>query len=240
MWRRDMARAVGNRVVSARQGAGLTQAELVRAVQHIGLRYQQSELSRLERGMVSAAQYSNARLLTAIAAAAGADPLWLIFGVTSALAQEVTADDIGKAGLPASHLPQPPVGSAVASESKVVPPITPIGAVGIWEWDRERGLAYWSGATNDLFGVEDDARAFTLDEVLLGIYPDDQQLFAYVTDTYLKQGRPYIFQARLVRPNCEVRRFQSRGVPYPDEPGRTGRMVGTIQDITDDALEIAV
>jgi transcriptional regulator with XRE-family HTH domain len=80
MWSREQARAVGVRVRHVREAAGISQSELARRIGEVGVRRRQGELSRLERGLASEAEYTSAVLLGAIARVTGADEQWLMTG----------------------------------------------------------------------------------------------------------------------------------------------------------------
>ena len=80
MWSREQARAVGMRVMQARISAGISQSELARRIVLTGIRRRQSEISRLERGLASEAEYTSVALLGAIAQITGCDEGWLISG----------------------------------------------------------------------------------------------------------------------------------------------------------------
>jgi transcriptional regulator with XRE-family HTH domain len=81
MWNREVARAVGERCLQARRRSGLSQAELSRQLQDLGVPRAQAAISRLERGMASEQEYANTALLTAIAGLTGVDATWLATGV---------------------------------------------------------------------------------------------------------------------------------------------------------------
>jgi transcriptional regulator with XRE-family HTH domain len=81
MWNREVARAVGERCLQARRRSGLSQAELSRHLQDLGVPRAQAAISRLERGMASEQEYANTELLAAIAGLTGVDATWLATGV---------------------------------------------------------------------------------------------------------------------------------------------------------------
>jgi PAS domain-containing protein len=220
VWSREVARAVGERVIQARNAIGLSQRQLADALQLSHVRRSQAELSRLERGMAGEREYTNADLLVAIAQITRANPIWMMFGL------DVVPTIVRSPAIP----PRP-------GEPPPEPMFTT--RIGAWEWDCERQLAHWSSNTTRLFAVEPYGRDLSLGEVLTHIHPDDRELLEYVTMTYLQHGKPFEFTARILLPDGEVAWFRSQGAPLPDDDGRVRRMVGFIQEIDSEMAAVA-
>lgn len=220
MWSRDLARAVGERVVQARNAIGISQRQLADTLQQSSVRRSQAELSRLERGMAGEREYTNADLLVAIAHITHANPIWMLYGFD-----------------PAPTVVASPAVPQRSGEPAAEPAVT--GRIGAWEWDCELQRAHWSSNTSRLFAVEPSGHDLTLDEVLAHIHPDDRGLLEHVTMAYMQQRRSFEFTARMLLPDGQVRWFRSQGAPLPDDDGQVRRMVGFIQEIDIEMATVA-
>lgn len=212
VWSRDLARAVGERVVQARNAVGISQRQLADTLQQSAVRRSQAELSRLERGMAGEREYTNADLLVAIAHITHANPIWMMYGLD-----------------PDPDIVQSPAVPQRSGEPAPEPVYT--GRIGAWEWDCESQRAHWSTNTNRLFAAEPSEHDLSLDEVLTHIHPDDHFLLEHVVRGYLRKQIPYQFTARILLPDGQIRWFRSQGAPLPDDDGQVRRMVGFIQEI---------
>ena len=203
MWSRELARAVGERVVRARNAVGLSQRQLADTLQRSDVRRSQAELSRLERGMAGEREYTNADLLVAIALITHANPIWMMFGLD-------LPPDIVQSPAVTPRLGEPPAEPAVT------------GRIGAWEWDCERQRAHWSSNATRLFAAEPYGDDLTFDEVLQHIHPDDRGLLEHVAVSYLQPGRPFEFTGRIVLPEGQIRWFRSQGARCRTRTDRPG------------------
>lgn len=220
MWSRDLARAVGERVVQARNAVGISQRQLADTLQQSDVRRSQAELSRLERGMAGEREYTNADLLVAIAHITHANPIWMMYGLD-----------------PAPTIVESPAAPQRSGAPAAEPALT--GRIGAWEWDCELQRARWSSNTTRLFAVEPYGHDLTLDEVLTHIHPDDRGLLEHIVVAYLQPHRSFELSARMLLPDGRIRWFRSQGAPLPDDDGQVRRMVGFIQEIDVEMAAVA-
>jgi transcriptional regulator with XRE-family HTH domain len=226
MWSLAQARTTGERLSRARMAARITQQDLAAILQAVGVRRSQAEISRLERGTASMLEYTRPRLMTAIAEATGASPLWLLYGVTH-------LGTVRQAPILAEH-----VQVRKASTASQVASRGPLGSVGAWEWDCVQHRAHFSPETDELFDLETVGRPLLIEDVLNHIHPDDQDLLEFTISEYCDRAIPFVLTARLQLPSGESRWFLSQAAPVATDDGTPVRMVGLVQEIADGAPQV--
>jgi hypothetical protein len=65
------------------------------------------------------------------------------------------------------------------------------------------------------------------------VHPDDAVRVRAINEAAIRSGHSFDYQARILRPNGEVRHYHSRGVVLRDAAGRPSRLVGVVQDATE-------
>lgn len=92
-------------------------------------------------------------------------------------------------------------------------------------------ILYMSPAYEDVWGRSLDSLQRDPRSWIDAVHPADRQ---YVLDAlgHLKHG-PHSLEFRITRPDGQVRWVRTRGSPVIDEQGRTRRIVGVTEDITD-------
>ncbi len=109
-----------------------------------------------------------------------------------------------------------------------------IAKLGHWVWDeRTDTLSSASREICDIFGVPDGELPRTVDAWNAFIHPDDLPYVRKVI-AHLGRGHPsYRLEYRIVRPDGEVRVVAEDAEAEFDETGAMVRVVGTMQDITE-------
>lgn len=109
-----------------------------------------------------------------------------------------------------------------------------VAGLGSWEGelDGSRHL-YWSPEVYEIFGLPPD-RSPTIDTLVRLIHPDDRPLFLDARADALQGERPYEIDVRIVRPDGEVRHLQLVAEIVRDEIGAARRLIGTVQDRTEE------
>jgi PAS domain-containing protein len=64
------------------------------------------------------------------------------------------------------------------------------------------------------------------------VHPDDRARVNYIVTQALRDGRPFEFEHRLVRPDGAVRVLHARGFVERAADGRVSHMHGTSDDVT--------
>lgn len=111
--------------------------------------------------------------------------------------------------------------------------------LGSWEMELRDGIysaanvISWSDEVYRIFGYEPRSIEPTIDFIYKAIKPTDRAIFSEGFVSAIKEGKFFDVEARIVLPDGRDRllRTQAETVIGPD--GRTERMFGTIQDITD-------
>ena len=91
----------------------------------------------------------------------------------------------------------------------------------------------WSAEVFRIFGYEPSSVQVTYDLFLERLLPDDRGEVARATFESLGTGKPFSIRHRVVRPDGTVRLVQDHAEVLFDKQGRPVRMVGAVQDITD-------
>jgi PAS domain S-box-containing protein len=105
--------------------------------------------------------------------------------------------------------------------------------VGSWEWDIDTGNEIWSDEQFRIFGYEPEAITPTIDTFRNAIHPDDLGRALKAVEDALERNLPYEVRCRIVRPNGDTRFVLCRGTVTRNTGGHPSRMVGTVQDITE-------
>ncbi len=110
-----------------------------------------------------------------------------------------------------------------------------VGNIGSWTWHIQENRVDWSDQMYRLFGVQRDAFAGDLAEVIAGsIHPDDRQKVEEANRSVVDHGAPLPCEYRIVLPDGRVRTVwaEAEGIEV-DAAGKPVRLSGIVQDITD-------
>ncbi|MEA3026313.1 MAG: hypothetical protein QOF91_1598 [Alphaproteobacteria bacterium] len=108
-----------------------------------------------------------------------------------------------------------------------------IAHVGYWERDPAAKLLTWSEETFRIFGLSPGDGPVTFARLRELIHPEDRERVVAAGVEALRTGGRYDVEYRIVLPDGEVRIIHSRGNATRDASGRTRRMFGTVQDLTE-------
>jgi len=107
-----------------------------------------------------------------------------------------------------------------------------IARLGRWESDLATGRLVWSEETFRIFGLNADTFVPTTEEFYARVHPDDLTLVRERVRSAREQGTSYQLVHRIVWPDGTVRHVQENAELVREGEG-TGRLVGTVLDITD-------
>jgi len=107
-----------------------------------------------------------------------------------------------------------------------------IAHLGGWEWDITTGKLSWSDEVYRIFGFEPRQFAPSYDRFLQMIHVEDRDRLEDAVNEALK-GNPYNIVHRINMPDGSIRAVQEQGRIEFDDHGKPVRMIGTIQDITE-------
>jgi PAS domain S-box-containing protein len=107
-----------------------------------------------------------------------------------------------------------------------------LGRMGSWVFDPVEGFDYWSHELFQIYGLDPEKHAPTLDEYLARVHPHDREFMASLIKQMLAEGLGCDVTKRIVRPDGEVRHIRCVGAPVV-ETGSLKRIVGSAIDVTE-------
>ncbi|WP_293362993.1 PAS domain-containing protein [Phenylobacterium sp.] len=108
-----------------------------------------------------------------------------------------------------------------------------MAGVGHWSWDATNDTTSWSPAVYRIHGYDTALPPPDLAGVLAMYHPDDATALAGLVQRAVSHAEPYALNARIIRPDGEVRHVAARGSCDCDETGAVRSLVGTFVDVTD-------
>jgi PAS domain S-box-containing protein len=101
-----------------------------------------------------------------------------------------------------------------------------------WEWDTRTGQVFWSEELYRLCGLDRGALQPSYQMGTI-VHPDDRARVARIVERAIADGEPFEFEFRLLLAAGVTRIGMTRGRAIRDAAGQPLRLVGTIQDVTD-------
>lgn len=108
-----------------------------------------------------------------------------------------------------------------------------IAHLGNWDWDVATNELRWSEEIYSIFGLATREFGGSYEAFLERVHPGDREKVEEAVRQSLKGGKPYSLEHRVVRPDGEVRIVQEQAEVVADPSGAGRRMVGTVQDVTE-------
>ncbi len=108
-----------------------------------------------------------------------------------------------------------------------------IAHLGNWDWNIQANELCWSDEIYSIFGLARDQFSATYESFLERVHPADRQKVEQAVRESLETGKPYSLEHRVVRPDGGGRIVREQAEVFRDETGRATRMVGTVQDVTE-------
>lgn len=104
---------------------------------------------------------------------------------------------------------------------------------GTWEWDIGSEAVTWSEEFYRICGVEPSELEPTYQATIGRYHPDDRNLVADTLEQALADRTSWALDARILRPNGDVRWSQTRGIVVTDGHGEVVLLSGVTIDISD-------
>ena len=111
-----------------------------------------------------------------------------------------------------------------------------IAHVGSYEWDVASNQVDRSDELCRIFGISPEQFRPTFEGYLERVHPDDRRKTRTIVEQAFRDGQPFDFEERIVRPDGVVRHLRSQGRWSLDAAGRPVRLMGICQDITERKL----
>jgi phosphoserine phosphatase RsbU/P len=111
-----------------------------------------------------------------------------------------------------------------------------IAHLGNWDLDVLTNRLMWSDEMYRICGLEKEKAELTYQLFLEAIYPDDRFRVMEAINSALYDRETYDIEHRIVRPDGTIRFVHGKGQVVYDEDGEPVRMMGAIQDITEQKM----
>lgn len=108
-----------------------------------------------------------------------------------------------------------------------------IARLGNWDWDIEKNTLHWSDEIYRIFGLELRQFGATYEAFLERVHEEDREAVAQAVNRALKGDEEYSIDHRIVRPDGTQAVVHEAALVYRDPSGRAVRMLGTVQDVTE-------
>ena len=108
-----------------------------------------------------------------------------------------------------------------------------VAHLGSWDWNIVENKVTQSVENCLIFGVKPDEFGYNVKEFIDIVHPDDREFVKESIDKALYEKRPYSIDFRILRPDGSVRIVHDQAEVTYNESEQAIRMLGTIQDITD-------
>jgi PAS domain S-box-containing protein len=111
-----------------------------------------------------------------------------------------------------------------------------IAQMGSWEIVLSNGAVYWSDEIYHILGRDPQIYSASYKGFLDAVHPDDRHAVEAAINESLKNCTSYIIDYRIVLPDTNVHYVQGRGSVECGQDGRAARILGTVQDVTEQTL----
>ena len=108
-----------------------------------------------------------------------------------------------------------------------------IARLGHWQWEVGSDKVKWSAMTYKLFGIEPDGEYMAYEEYLKKMHPEDSPFVQEVISKVMAEKTFPNFYHRVILPDGRIRTMLSRGEVILDGNGEVIRLIGTMQDVTE-------
>jgi PAS domain S-box-containing protein len=107
-----------------------------------------------------------------------------------------------------------------------------LGQAGSWAFDPSGFFEYWSRELFQIYGLDPQMGAPTLEQYLATIHPEDRDFMAETIEKMCEQGSGCDAKKRIIRPDGAVRYIRCVGIPVLDN-GLLKGLLGTAMDVTE-------
>jgi PAS domain S-box-containing protein len=106
-----------------------------------------------------------------------------------------------------------------------------------WEWDPANDKINVSVGLIKLFGIEHSAGEKNLDDILKSVFHSDRKKVQAELHQAFTEGRSFNLYYRITTSDNTMRFVHSRGKVLRNSKGDKHRMIGTVQDVTEQVIE---
>ncbi|WP_368051779.1 ATP-binding protein [Lutibacter sp.] len=108
--------------------------------------------------------------------------------------------------------------------------------IGNWEWNIPTNEIKWSDTMFELLGYKPGSVEPSYELALNHVHPNDKEGYEKRLKESISNKAPYYFENRIVKKDTSVISVISKGIYFLDDHNNLVRMVGTVQDITNQKL----
>ncbi|MGI9421402.1 MAG: chemotaxis protein CheB [Geminicoccaceae bacterium] len=108
-----------------------------------------------------------------------------------------------------------------------------MGGIGHWRVDLNDNSVFWSDQVYVIHGETSESHTPDLESGINFYHPDDREMVRKCVEEGIENGKPFEFEARLVRRSGEERIVQSICYTEKDHDGTITALFGVISDITE-------
>jgi two-component system, cell cycle sensor histidine kinase and response regulator CckA len=108
-----------------------------------------------------------------------------------------------------------------------------IAHLGNWEWNVQTDELHWSDEIFLIFGLKPQEFGATYEAFLERVHPADREKVEGAVRQSLESTQPYHIEHRVLRPDGAIRIVREQAELVKDNAGQVQRLVGTVQDITE-------
>lgn len=114
-----------------------------------------------------------------------------------------------------------------------------VAHVGAWSWAPQTGMLLWSQETYRIFGYEPDSFTPTFQQFLTHVFEQDRAELQRRIDAALTGSDVYDVRHRIRRADDSLAYVRERGKAFRDAEGQVIRMMGTVQNVTEE-VQLAI
>jgi PAS domain S-box-containing protein len=108
-----------------------------------------------------------------------------------------------------------------------------IAHLGNWDWNVPANELRWSDEVYAIFGLVPQQCGAAYEAFLERVHPADREKVQQALRESLATGKDFSLEHRVVRPDGESRIVREQAEVFRDETGQAIRMLGTVQDVTE-------
>jgi PAS domain S-box-containing protein len=108
--------------------------------------------------------------------------------------------------------------------------------LGNWDWDIVNKELRWSSEIYRIFGLQPQEFGATYEAFLSSVHPEDREFVKQSVNEALYEGKPYSIDHRIILPDGAERIVHEQAEVTFDKADKPVRMIGTVQDITEQKI----
>ncbi|WP_300528478.1 hybrid sensor histidine kinase/response regulator [Maricaulis sp.] len=108
-----------------------------------------------------------------------------------------------------------------------------VSLIGVWDWDVRTEALYWSQEFMNIVGITEAEFSGDFSAFESRLHPDDRDRVLTAVNDHLERDIPYTIEYRLKHAQGHYVDIRARGSAQRDAEGELIRMVGSVQDISD-------